>query len=139
MTRHRVLKKSIYEFNILENLFIIWFLRINLQIIFLTLNFYIQSIDLNLNGLYIQIFSWKVFFSLLAIFFVQLSLENSQYQKENRMRSLEHPNPCSFWLGPISQIILLTNIFLQPYFCYFWKFSKVVFWRLSAGIQYLKG
>ena len=40
-----------------------------------------------------------IFFSLLAIFFVPLTLENSQ--KENRMRWLESSDPGSFWLGAI--------------------------------------
>ena len=42
-----------------------------------------------------------IFFSLLAIFFVLLSLENSQKEKENRMSLLKRTNPGSFWLGAI--------------------------------------
>ena len=69
-------------------------------------------IALNLNGLFMQNFYMKSPFSflLLAIFFAPLSLENSQYQKESRMRSLERANPGSFWLGSII-LIKLNKIF----------------------------
>ena len=47
-----------------------------------------------------KFFTGKAHFPFtLVIFFVPLSLENCQYQK-NRMRSLERTNPDSFWLRP---------------------------------------
>ena len=54
-----------------------------------------------------------IFFLLLAIFFAPLSLENSQYQKENIMRSLERANQGSFWLGSIYIKSLLNNIIIS--------------------------
>ena len=47
-----------------------------------------------------------IFFSLLAFFFVPLSLENSKKEKEKKIRWLESSNPGSFWLGSINQQFL---------------------------------
>ena len=82
-------------------------------------------------------FTWKaLFLLLLAIFYALLSLENSQYQKENRMRSLERPNPGSFWLGSLNEGSKAKQ--LQDECSLFWLLKQILlWWQRSRWMKYV--